>query len=156
MFTSITSAIGAIKGMTELLKSANDLKGTSEINTVKIEMQRLIIELQNSLMQAQLDGQKIIDELNECKEKLNKLEEFQLQSEKYKQTKLETGSIVYRDEVNDIDLCAHCFLNHKISLLQPCKSTLAFIMMECPNCSNRIQYKKNTIPDPNLGKGFVF
>lgn len=156
MFTSITSAMGAIKGMTELLKSANEIKSTAEINAMKIEMQQLIIELQGILMQAQLDGQNVIDELNTAKTKIQLLESFQLRIDDYTQIRLETGAVIYRDEINGLDICPHCFYNHKIALLQPNRDSYPYIMLVCQNCNNQIQYKKNTDKNPNLGRGAVF
>ena len=141
MLTSITSAVGAIKGLTDLLKSTNDLKSAAEINAMKIEMQQLIIELQGNLLDMQLESQSLQDKLDCYKKKIDELSSFAEEKKNYVQTKLSTGAVIFRAIDQSHDLCPLCFNINKKSILQPKGYLDSFEISECLDCKSIIRYK---------------
>lgn len=155
MLTETSAAITAFRQTFDLLKTISEARDQAIVDNSVSQLREKIIELQ--LLNSQLselyhsERQRAI----ELAEKNSKIEMFATKAVNYMLHKTPAGSMVYRTkptiegEVGHHYLCAQCFENQKISILQPKPNftTIAncnFICTVCPTCSSEIVMHKAT------------
>ncbi|MDN0088375.1 hypothetical protein QVN42_13475 [Yersinia nurmii] len=149
VFSSLTAAKQAFDLLKIIKESRDELvirKAAGDLSEKITELQMLNAEL-SGLYQAEryITGQ--------LREENNKIEMFIVQADSYELHKTEGGSVVYRPKSSPDDviephyLCAHCFGDHQISILQPSIQTVKsnnFFVHQCPRCQN--EYRMNKVP----------
>ena len=110
------------------------------------ELQMLNVELSGLYQAASNNEMKLRDENN-------KIKMFIMHAENYDLHTTEGGSTVYRAKesadgvIAPHNLCAHCFQNQVISILQPSTVTVksgGYFVHYCPQCKN--EYRMTKVP----------
>lgn len=149
----VFSGLTAAKQAFDLLKIIKESRDELVIRKAAGDLSEKITELQ--MLNAELSGlyQAERDITGQLREENGKIKMFIVQAENYELHKTEGGSVVYRpksssnDVIESHDLCAHCFGDHKISILQPSVKTIksmGFSVHQCPQCKN--EYRMNKAP----------
>ncbi|WP_426607469.1 hypothetical protein [Pantoea anthophila] len=147
------SGVAAAKQAYELLKVIKDSHDQSIISKAAGELSEKITELQ--ILNAELSGlyQSEREVAVKLREEKAKIEMFAVKADNYELYTTEGGSTVYRSKkpadstVPHHHLCAHCYNNSVISILQPGISTTkaaGFWVHYCPQCKN--EYRMTKIP----------
>lgn len=161
----LMSSFTAAKQAFDLLKIIKESHDESVIRKAAGELSEKITELQ--MLNAEISGlyQAERDVTIQLRDEKSKIEMFIVQAENYELHTTEGGSVVYRSkpshdgDVQPHNLCAHCFGDHKISILQPsvARATASgFFVHYCPQCTNEYKIHKTQpitahIPPPNRG-----
>ncbi|WP_256119898.1 hypothetical protein [Escherichia coli] len=151
MIAELSAAMAAIKETAGLAKVINDAKTDAEVKAATIELQNKLITLQTEYFSLiSLKEEEIV----RLKEKIAEYEHFERESVGYELQQTEAGSFVYSKQltVNDkqlmVNVCARCFHERKISILQPAVEKPArngFFIHYCPSC--RSEFKINKVPE---------
>ncbi|NXZ86389.1 hypothetical protein HZI30_05490 [Serratia fonticola] len=147
------SGVVAAKQAYDLLKVIKDSRDQAIISGAIGDLHSKITELQ--MLNAELSGlyQAERDIAGQLREEKRKIEMFIVQAENYELHNTEGGSVVYRSKpstdgvVESHNLCAHCFGDHKISILQPSVETIksmGYFVHQCPRCKN--EYRMGKVP----------
>ncbi len=153
------SGVAAAKQAYDLLKVIKDSRDQAIISGAIGDLHGKITELQ--MLNAELSGlyQSEREVAVKLREEKAKIEMFIVKAENYELHTSEGGTTVYRSKAtadNDVKphyLCAHCYSNCVISILQPRvgKGVYAgYFVHYCPLCKN--EYKMSKVPpmDPIL------
>lgn len=149
----VLSGLTAAKQAYDLLKTIKETRDDAVIATALGDLHHRITELQ--MLNAELSGlyQAEKDVAMKLRDKNRKIEMFAVQSENYELHTTEGGSVVYRSKpatdaiINAHYLCAHCFGEYQISILQPSVETIksmGFFVHRCPRCKN--EYRMDKVP----------
>ncbi|CRL44566.1 hypothetical protein SGGMMB4_01725 [Sodalis glossinidius str. 'morsitans'] len=144
----IFSGVAVAKQAYDLVKILKESRDQSVIDKAAGALREKITELQ--MLNAELSGlfhaeRQITVELREENTKINM---FTTQSSEYEIHKTSGGAIVYilkstpKGEIPHHYLCAHCYQNRIISILQPTKNESGFHMSYCPECKNEYRMDK--------------
>lgn len=147
----IMSGVAAAKQAFELLKVIKESHDQSIINKAAGELSEKITALQ--MLNAELSGlyQSEREVTVNLREEKAKIEMFAVKAENYDLHTTEGGSTVYRSKLTSDEvvkphyLCAHCYSNKIISILQPgVQRTTAggFFIHYCPQCKNEFKMTK--------------
>ncbi|HDC4533282.1 TPA: hypothetical protein O8T86_004017 [Enterobacter asburiae] len=146
MFAETTAALSAAKQAYDLLKIIQDGRDAALVSDAVSDLRQKITDLQMlnvelaSLYHAEKE---LVMQLSEEKSKKEKFIQY---ANNYSIHKTEAGSTVYRfkDALNGSNephyICAHCYQNEKISILQPSTKIArifnhSYINAYCPSCS---------------------
>ncbi|HDS3819546.1 hypothetical protein AB7X32_19200 [Morganella morganii] len=142
MFPEIVASMSAVRESLNLLKIINEAKNDTELRNATFELQR-------KLQDIQMDNLKLIDLVYESKARVTELEQeinnkvsFERKVESYSPHTFESGTFSYINN-SAIDgseppryLCASCYEQSVVSILQPCKGTSVYLHSFCPHCKN--------------------
>jgi hypothetical protein len=153
MKMDVMAGVALGKQIFELLKIIKDGRDDALVKEAAGNLSEKITELQ--MLNAELSGlyQSSRDIEVQLRDENNKIKMFVMQAENYELYTTAGNSIVYRpkpssDEVvNSHYLCAHCFGEYKISILQPSIQTVKsnnFFVHQCPRCKN--EYRMDKVP----------
>ncbi|MGV3346394.1 hypothetical protein ACGVWS_11885 [Enterobacteriaceae bacterium LUAb1] len=170
MFAETTAAITAAKEAYELIKVLKNARDQTVVDNATGKLHEKIIELQmlNAELASLYHAEKQIT-IKLASENA-KIEMFTAQAAEYEIHKTTAGSIVYRskspadNEVGCYYLCAHCYQERKISVLQPTGKTVPCSSGDycqqsfCPSCNtqfvmHKIPPKERHIPGPVKFRG---
>ncbi|WP_145484240.1 hypothetical protein [Yersinia aldovae] len=152
MFAETTAAIAAAKeayALVKVLKEARDQSvidsATGRLNEKITELQMLNAELASLYHAERQVTMKLTDENA-------KIEMFSAQAAEYEIYRTAASSVVYRsksatnNEIGHYYLCAHCYQNRIISILQPSTDKLVkagYFVHYCPACKNEFKMDKS-------------
>ncbi|EME8469681.1 hypothetical protein ISO79_03210 [Morganella morganii subsp. morganii] len=150
MIPEIVASMSAVRESLNLLKVINEAKNETELRNATFELQR-------KLQDIQMDNLRLIDLVYESKARITELEKeinnkisFESKVEGYSPYTFESGTFTYinNSAIDGSDapryLCASCYEKSIVSILQPCKGTIAFLHSFCPHCKNT--YRTNKAP----------
>ncbi|HDH8632103.1 TPA: hypothetical protein PJM10_003947 [Escherichia coli] len=151
----VLSGITAAKQAYDLLKTIKETRDDAVIAKAIGDLHQRITDLQ--MLNAELSGlyQAEKEIAMKLRDENRKIKMFVVQAENYELHTTEGGSVVYRPKshsypsIQQHNLCAHCFGEHKISILQPSTVTIksnGFFVHSCPRCKN--EYRMYRAPDP--------
>lgn len=154
MLPEITASITAVRESLNLLKAINDAKTESEIRNATFELQR-------KLQDIQMDNLKLIDlvysyktQIDELTQRIDEKVSFESKVEGYSPCTLESGTFAYINDsvVNEGGephyLCANCYQQKIISILQPCGIESRHFQSYCPHCNNKYLMERTKPIDP--------
>ena len=147
MFAEIAGSLAALKESFNLVKVINEAKTEAEIKAATFE-------LNSKLQDIQLDNLKLIElltenkaKISELQDKINKIDFFENQSQKYVGKKILSGAYVYVDKDDeDIAACPTCFSKRKIYMLHPIQDfclldDIYYIKYKCHECNSTFPFK---------------
>ncbi|ELV7528449.1 hypothetical protein QMU90_002311 [Edwardsiella ictaluri] len=150
----VLAGISAFKQVYELIKVIKESHDVSVIKQAAGDLYERITELQT--LNAELSGlyQAERNITVNLRDENRKIKMFVMQSENYELYTTEGGSVVYRPKpssdavVNPHYLCANCFREQKISILQPVTKSkvMGYSCHYCPRCKNEFLMEKRLIP----------
>lgn len=145
------SGVAAAKQAYDLLKVIKDSRDQAIISGAIGDLHGKITELQ--MLNAELSGlyQSEREVAVKLREEKAKIEMFSIQAAEYEIHKTAASSVVYRsnsatnNEIGHYYLCAHCYQNRIISILQPSTDKLVkagYFVHYCPACKNEFKMDK--------------
>lgn len=151
----VMAGMAAVKQAYDLIKVIKESHDDATIKKAAGDLFEKITELQ--MLNAELSGlyQAEREVAVKLREEKTKIEMFTRNAQCYELHITTGGSAIYRfDESADPTvprhcICAHCYQNHKISILQPSTKTTksgGFLVHYCPSCKN--EYRMGEAPPP--------
>ncbi|EMY0058027.1 hypothetical protein AAIB98_004223 [Providencia rettgeri] len=154
MLPEITASITAVRESLNLLKAINDAKTESEIRNATFELQR-------KLQDIQMDNLQLIDlvysyktQVDELTQRIDEKIAFKGKVEGYSPHTLKSGTFTYINDpaVNEGNdphyLCANCYQQEIVSILQPCGIESRHFQSYCPHCNNKYLMERTKPIDP--------
>lgn len=141
MIAEFTAAMSAIKETASLAKVISDAKTEAEVNAAVSDMVSKLTSVQRECMSLIELARSYQEETVSLKAKIADFEDFQVQSEGYMLDQLPAGTLVYsKKQVMYagqviVHACPKCFLEKKISMLQPGPSANYHYQIFCPSCN---------------------
>ena len=139
-FTSIKSALGMVKLISDSRKDANLQERT-------IELRDVIISIQSSFAELYERYSSLLSENGELKEEITQIHQWESTKSIYDLTKSKFGTYVYAPNESHPNsnplhyLCTNCYDNRKKSILQVTKrASSTYYMYTCPYCSMKIGF----------------
>lgn len=124
MLTEIASAVASLNHAKELIKSALGVVKDTAARDAIIELQGTILSLHNSLFQAHLEQQALIDVKKELEQKLIDCENWNADAANYELLEVSFGVRVYSEKSQQqriydrVWLCPNCFESKQKRTLQ--------------------------------------
>jgi hypothetical protein len=139
--TSLNTAASMVKAMTDVRDAT--------VNQGKVfELQRAILEAQQSVFGANEERSSLIKLVQELEEKLKKYEAWETEKQRYELKEVSTGQFAYgvKEAARGNEpvhlLCANCFGLSKKSLLQKTVSTDRLDRWKCNACGEQLTNAK--------------
>ena len=153
----VFSGFTVAKQALELLKVIKEGRDDGLVKQAAGELYEKITELQ--MLNAELSNlyQSERQVTVKLREEKAKIEMFAVKAENYELHTTEGGSTVYRSKLSSDEvvkphcLCANCFSNNVISILQPSTEKAAyagFFINYCPQCKNEYRMSKKPYKAP--------
>ncbi|HDL6959159.1 TPA: hypothetical protein PXM37_002758 [Yersinia enterocolitica] len=150
MIAEIGVSLTVLKEAFGFLKVIQDAKSDAEI-------QQATFDLRDRLSTLQMQNINLEELINSYREKVVKLEKekadrdsFDSKSKSYVPHKMESGTFTYiskfpvEDDIPEHYLCANCYQDSVISILQPRGRNSSFFESYCPKCS--AEFHMNRVP----------
>lgn len=137
MISEIAGVIGSINAAKDIVAGLNAIENQAAINEVKIELQKLLMEAQSSILLLHTEKASLAARIAEY-------EAFSSEAERYALQELPTGTLVYslKESMAGAEpihhLCPKCFSERKKSILQPTTSSRAVYI--CHGCQARFGF----------------
>ena len=148
MIAELTAAMTAIRETAQIAKLMNEAKTQAEVNAAMGELNSKLASIQRECVSlVELVGS--YQEMNaSLKAKIAEFEDFKSESEGYALDQLPAGTLVYSKKhvMNAgqvvVHACPKCFLEKKISMLQPGPSANRHYQLFCPSCNTTFRRER--------------
>jgi hypothetical protein len=134
--TSLNTAVNIAKAMM-------DVHDATAVQGKVFELQRAIIEAQQSVFAANEERTALIEEVREAKAQIASLEAWETEKQRYELNEVGDGSLAYtakevmRGREPPHHICAACYQRAQKSILQP-RSEHPNIILYCPEYKNKL------------------
>ena len=135
------ASLGALNGAADISQKLKDIFGTEKPDLVASK--QLVLELLNSLVDAQMNHIKVERLLADLQEQLNAADRFANEAARYELATTDMGGRVYalkKDDPSDEpahEICADCYERSKKRILQPSPDQRC--MLVCNTCGAKIR-----------------
>ncbi|WP_067105346.1 hypothetical protein [Sphingopyxis granuli] len=125
MLAELTAGYQATKAALDITKGIQALKTEAEVNAAIIDIQRLTIEAQHSLMQAQASHTALIGRITELEQEIVRLKDWETERQRYQLRQIDSSAFAYMHKPGMENgepahwLCTQCFDSGHRSILQP-------------------------------------
>jgi hypothetical protein len=143
VMTSLNTAVNIAKAMM-------DVHDATAVQGKVFELQRAIIDAQQSVFAANAERSALIDEIREAKEQISHLEAWEAEKQRYELKDVGAGSLAYaikeamRGTEPVHNICANCYQKAYKSILQP-RSQASGKYLFCKECSADIMVERTPI-----------
>ena len=123
--TEITSALGALRGTVEFLKTVHDAEKQVDLNVVTLELQEKLINLHSEIFAIQEKYEALAATIVQLETELKREQERNEENSKYELESVGPGQFAYKFVGQDRPehfICSHCFEDGKKSILEVQKS----------------------------------
>jgi hypothetical protein len=151
------SAIGVVmtslNTVVNMTKAMKDVRDATLIDGKVFELQRAILETQQSVFAANEERAALIHEISELKTQIARLEAWDAEKERYELKDVGEGSLAYvvKETARGAEpvhkICGACYQHAKKSLLQPKYSSLVHYLF-CQECKTELRIRSETWGPP--------
>jgi hypothetical protein len=134
--TSLNTAVNIAKAMV-------DVRDATLIQSKVFELQRAILDAQQSLFTAYGERSALVEEIRDAKAKIASLEAWEAEKQRYQLQDAGRGTLAYalKEEMRGLEpfhhICATCYQHGRKSILQP--DTDGFVKhLFCPECKTKL------------------
>jgi hypothetical protein len=137
------SAIGVVatslNTLVNMTKAMKDVRDASLIDGKVFELQRAILETQQSVFAANEERTTLIEEIRDAKAQIARLEAWNAEKERYELQDVGAGSLAYviKESMRSSEpvhkICANCYQKAHKSILQPLNRSQQNFLF-CPQC----------------------
>jgi hypothetical protein len=145
MLAEISAGLGSLMAAKDIVQAMNGIQTAVQINDLKLNLQGLILDAQQSLFSAQQEQLASAQIVADLKKEIVQLKDWTAEKERYERADTGNGTIAYRRKAGMDDgepphwLCPQCFLEGKPSILQPEKyQGGTTILHRCNNCGTKL------------------
>lgn len=152
MLAEISAGLSSLKTMKDIVQGLNAAKNEAALNSVKIDLQGLILEAQQGLFAAQeaqsADARRIAD----LEQELVRLKDWSAEKQRYELTSFRGGSVAYAQKPSVENrqaphwLCANCFEQGRKSFLQHQADVGPSAVYSCGGCTAHMKVDRQERP----------
>jgi hypothetical protein len=141
--TAIGVVSSSLNTAISITKALMDVRDATAVQGKVLELQRAIIEAQDSVFVANAERSALIEEIGEAKEKIARLEAWETEKKRYDLQDVGAGSFAYvlketmRGTEPPHKICANCYEHAQKSILQPLYRNQQNFLL-CPKCRTEI------------------
>ena len=141
----INSITGPLKAAGEMAQGLVEIRDTVKFGDAIIKLQAQIMTAQQGALAAQEHEASMAEEIRSLKGRVDDLEAWDIEKQRYHLTKLPPGAFVYalEDEESGTEplhyLCTNCFENQKKSILQSEGPDSGVEKFRCNTCGAEVQ-----------------
>jgi hypothetical protein len=123
MLAEISAGLSSLKTMKDLVQGLNAAKTEAAINSVKIELQSLILEAQQGLFSAQEAQSASAHRIAQLEQEIMQLKDWSAEAQRYQLVNIHLGAVAYMPKPGMENgepahwLCANCFNQRRKSFL---------------------------------------
>ncbi|MCP4318360.1 MAG: hypothetical protein GY789_20670 [Hyphomicrobiales bacterium] len=124
MVGEVIAGLGAIKAVGETVKSLVNLRDLTKVNEIAIEMQKQIMEIQESVLLAQSEKAELTQKIGDLESRLKAVQDWEAEKQRYQLHDFGGGTYAYKLKQDRADgepphrICANCFNAGKKSVMQ--------------------------------------
>lgn len=150
--SEIGSALSSLKMIKDIIGGIASLKSEVEVNEVKVQLQRALLEAFDALATAQQTQAERGQEVEKLREEIRKLEDWSGEREKYALRAVPGGAFAYmpHDAAATGEpahwLCTSCFEVGRKSIMQPISSINGETTWQCQPCKSKFLTFSRTRP----------
>ncbi len=152
MLAEISAGLSSLKAATDIVKGLNAAKTDAAINSVKIELQTLILDAHHGLFAAQ-DAQAASGRrITELEQEIVRLKDWSAEKERYQLINMRQGSVAYAQKPTVENrqvphwLCANCFEHGRKSFMQKQGEIGPSAIYKCGSCSSTMNVDRSERP----------
>ena len=150
--TMIAHALGALKAAKDIAETMIGLRDTAAFQGKLLEFQSKIIDANNAVFAAQEERSSMLERIRELEKQVADFEEWKTKKEKYELKAVMPSAFAYmlkpeaRGTAPPHWVCAQCYENRKISIMQLFGSMGLHSMHKCPACENSFRIGVSVMP----------
>lgn len=143
MLTELVTVTTSLRTAGHIVKGLMGLQTTAEVQAKAIELNGLILDAQGELLAANVAQSKLVDEVRELNDQIERMQDWETQKQRYKLVMPYPGCFVYalrKSMSNDEPphyLCTSCYEQNKRSILQNPGDLSVRAYFLCPICALR-------------------
>lgn len=155
-FAAIGAVYTSLQIASDAAKAMVGLRDASMLQTKIIELQRAILEAQQSAFSAQNERTALIEQIESLERRVAEFEAWSTQKERYELKSLHRGSLAYaiKESVRGTEpphyICANCFQENKKSILQGFTDYLGEHSLTCPRCKTKVIHSFERVSGGNF------
>lgn len=145
MLAEISAGFSSLRAATDIVKGLNAVVTETAVNQAKLDLQRLLLEAQQSLFASQEAQTAAAKRVGELEAEIARMKDWSADMQRYELKKFYPGTLVYVLKTNMAagepihSLCKHCYDRGIKSVLQATsKSELRFRIFSCHACRNEV------------------
>jgi hypothetical protein len=152
MLAEISAGLSSLKTMKDIVQGMNAAKGEAAVNTVKIELQGLILDAQQGLFAAQEAQSADARRIAELEQEIMRFKDWSAEKQRYELKSMRGGSVAYSEKasVNARQsphwLCANCFEQGRKSFMQKLGEVGPHAIYECAACKAKMNVDRRERP----------
>ena len=152
MLAEIASGLSSLKTMKDIVQGMNAAKGEAAVNTVKIELQGLILDAQQGLFAAQEAQSTDARRIAELEQEIVRLKDWSAEKERYQLVDIWQGSVAYMPKPGMENgepahwLCSNCFNQGRKSFLAPQGQVGPHAVWKCNDCKGTMTISARVRP----------
>jgi seryl-tRNA synthetase len=141
---AIAQGLNALKAMMDIGKAMVGLRDAAQILEKTVELNQKILSVQTALADAQAEQTTLVQTIGQLEEEIVRLKTWETEKKRYQLTEVapRTFTYVLKPEMANGEpphwICAACYQNGKISILQGKESHTFGWYHSCPSCSAEI------------------
>lgn len=146
MIAEITAALGAVKSVVDLGRSANDVVKQAELNSLTADLHIKIVDLVQKCNELLGENSSLRARIGVLEEEKRHLEDFERQSSGLDLHEVATGVFVRMNKAvgqpteSSPKYCSHCFGKRHISLLQQQDEPKRTLSLSCHECGMKMPF----------------
>lgn len=144
MYEEISAALTSAKAFLDIVKATKELQNKSDIIEITNRLGWQLADAQLKLFQANENALSVQQRVTDLTEKINRIEDFELQKGNYSMINLPSGMIVYETkQAHDKGelphyACTACMGKREVAILQPVKMGTMTTYV-CQSCGANIR-----------------
>jgi hypothetical protein len=148
----MADTLGTLKTAYGLAKDLVDLHDATARQGKVAELQKQILDAQESALAANQERSELVESIRELKEKMVTLEAWHIEKQRYELKELEPGAFAYviKESVRGSEpvhwLCTTCYERGKKRILQAHRGDASYIYHKCHECGGEIRTGKPPSP----------
>lgn len=148
--TAIGVVVASLNTAINITKAMADIRDATAFQGKVFELQRAILDAQQSVFAANAERTTLIEEIREAKAHIARLEAWETEKERYELKDVGGGSLAYaiKESMRGAEpihnICANCYQNGHKSILQP-RSRGTGKYLFCQECSAEIMVERSQI-----------
>ena len=153
MLAEISAGYTSLKAAVSIVQGLNATHTQIQINEVKIELQRLMLDAQSALMGAQTTEATASKRISDLEQQVVRFKTWEGEKERYELKRYYPGSFAFalKPEMANGEpphrLCANCYQNGEKAILQAKNEYGTILGHRCPLCKNEIWMSAEAMPD---------
>lgn len=139
--------MAALKGAIELVQAGRGVIDQAAMSNALYEIQQRLLETQSAALRISEENSVLVERVRDLESAAKKLADWEVEAAKYERTNVAHGVYAYTEKgregalIDAIKMCANCFGDQSISILQAQHAEMRQRALMCLKCKSRLVFR---------------